>query len=60
MKHNLQPYTGLFQGYTELRVLERRETRISVLNGDVVENRSLLTGGVAAWSDDVDAHFPRY
>jgi len=29
-------------------VQERRETRISVLNGDVVENRSLLTGGVAA------------
>ena len=48
MKHDLQPYTGLFQAYTELRAIERREQRVSVLNGEVVENRSIMTGGAAA------------
>ncbi|GAK53214.1 TldD/PmbA family protein [Candidatus Moduliflexus flocculans] len=48
MKHDLQPYTHLFQGYTELRVQERHEQRVAVFNGEVMENRRITTGGVAA------------
>ena len=44
MKHDLQPYTLLFQAYMELRAIERREQRVSVFNGEVVENRSEETG----------------
>lgn len=48
MKHDLQPYTRLFQAYTELRAIERREQRVSVFNGEVVENRSIIRNGGAA------------
>ncbi len=48
MKHDLQPYTSLFQAYTELRAHEQREQRVSIVNGNVMENRSSMTGGVAA------------
>lgn len=45
---NLKPHSQLFSEYTELRVQENRNTRLTMVNGDLVNNVSTAIGGVSA------------
>jgi TldD protein len=44
----LERHSSRFRGYTELRVQENREAVIVLANGDVLQNRGLVTGGSSA------------
>lgn len=45
---DLEPYSDLFSGYTELRVQQNARRSVSLLNGDVVANTTNTRGGVSA------------
>jgi len=45
---SLKEFEGSFSGYTELRAQENRNTRIVLLNGDVISNTKITTSGTSA------------
>lgn len=46
--NNLNSYSSLLKGYTELRVQENRTLNISLVKGNLVRNTKNITGGVSA------------
>jgi len=44
----LEAYSGLFSGYTELRQQENRNTKIGMLDGNVVSNARTADSGISA------------
>ena len=45
---DLSKYSKYFTEYTELRVQENRDIRITMVNGDIMSNSRTATGGVSA------------
>ncbi|HBE89433.1 MAG TPA: peptidase [Elusimicrobia bacterium] len=48
LERDLKKYAGLFSGYTELRLQENRSLDINLINGALVSNAKISTGGASA------------
>lgn len=48
LRKDLNNYTKLFSHYTELRVQENRQTRITLVKGNIVNNIKNASSGVSA------------